>query len=198
MDDDRERVNAIVAFHEACPCPTPDEVAAWAARFPRWADDLRFHADAALDEARELRDGLEPSAELLMRTRTVALEILAAASGRAAGARPLSLDGLAKRAGIDLPALARALSIGRALLVDLFQGRIAAPVPKALLSALADALRTSMDAVAAAVENAQPRMGRAKAFSAPSARRRDLADAVRDDPGMTPGQKASWLERIGE
>ena len=61
---------------------------------------------------------------------------------------------------------------------------------------LADALRTTAGAVAAAVERAQPRMGHAKASSPPAPRRRSFADVVRDDPGMTPEQKASWLARI--
>lgn len=190
----RSRDDVLVAFHAAHPRPTADHVADWTARHPDCADDLREHAEAMLAGIQEAGLRPEPSQALLARTRGAALDALEAARARAAAPAPaVTLPDLLAAADTDVPRLARALGFGRAPLVDLFQGRVVTPVPAALLAALADALRTTLEAVDAATRAAAPRVGLAKAEAAPSAPRRPFADILRDDPSTPPDVKARWL-----
>lgn len=195
------RDEVLVAFHQKCPRPTAADVAAWADRHPALADDIRAHAEALLAgiQDRDLRP--EPSPALLERTRARALDAVAAArAGAVAAAAAPRLADMMAAAGTDVPklALALALALGRAPLVDLVQGRVRLPAPAALLDALAGALRATAADVDGATRRAAPRMGPAKAKRAPSASRRPFADIVRDDPTMTAEQKRRWLTLFRE
>lgn len=65
-----------------------------------------------------------------------------------------------------------------------------------LAAALAEALSTTAEAIAAVAGRAAAhlQMGRAKAERAPNGRQRAFSDIVRDDPTMSVERKAFWLE----
>ena len=191
--DAGDRDAVLFAFGEACPRPSDAEVAAWAERHPELAEAIRDHAEAlhAVGD-----DDLEPSPALLLRGRGRALDILATARARAGATAPsVRFADLMAAAGVDLPRLSRTLDIGRAPLVDVVQGRMRLPAPRALVAAFARGLGTSLDVVAAAMASAaaSPQMGPAKATNVPSAKPRSFAAIVRADASMTEERKAYWL-----
>ena len=46
-----EQYNALLAFHEACPVPTTEQIIEWTTRYPQFANELRAHAAVARDWA---------------------------------------------------------------------------------------------------------------------------------------------------
>ena len=196
--DESARDDVLFAFQLAHPYPSPADVRAWVDRHPALADALMEHASAMLDAAREGEVDAGPDESALARGRSVALDLLFRAdeaSREAAQAPKASFDDLLGAYGSGVPTLSREIGIGRGVLTDLVSGRIATPIGRRLLAALAKAFAVPIDTVSGAVDLAlaAPRLGRAKASGRPEARRRPYAEAVSADPTMTDDRKAHWL-----
>lgn len=196
--DDTARDEVLFAFQLAHPDPSPADVRTWVDRHPTLADAIMEHASAMLDAAREGETDAEPDASALARGRSVALDLLFRADEAARDAvhgSNASFDDLLSSYGKGVPNLSREIGIGRGVLTDLVSGRIAPPVGRRLLAALAAAFAVPAASVAGAVDLAlaAPRLGRAKASGRPEARRRPYAEVVSADPTMTSERKAYWL-----
>ena len=197
MRDDQVRDAVLLAFQTQCPRPKAGEIAEWALLHPGFADDIREHAELMLEAVQRGPEAAEPSAALMERARTRALDAAAAARERsAAPASAISFADLMAAAETGIPRLARQLDIGRAVLTDLVQGRMRLPLKKRLAAALADQLRTTTEAVrgAASLAASSPSMGQAKARGAPAASPRSFEEIVREDPTMSAAGKSHWLE----
>ena len=190
--DDRDAV--LFRFQLDHARPRAEDVEDWVERHPEHADDIRGHAEQLLAMHQNPPEETEASPALVARARDRALAKLAAVRAAAVATR-LDLAAMVAAAGTTVPALARALDIGRPTLTDVVQGRTAGPLGGRLVSALAAALGATADAVraAAVLSAAAPRAGHARAGGTPTAVARRFDEVVRDDPTMTDERKAHWL-----
>ncbi len=192
----------LFAFHEACPRPTVEQIIDWTSRYPQFADDIRAHAAVARDwAAREGLPGEEPSETMLARAYSRALNALYKADAEAkpaeADAAQSFQDIIAAR-GTSVAALARevggTVGIGRGVLADLVNGAMRGPVGQRFLDAVCRGIAITHDRFYAALEKAlaAPRIGLAKAGTAPTVNARSYEEVIRDSD-MTPEQIRYWL-----
>lgn len=196
------RDDVLFAFHEACPRPTVEQIIDWTSRYPQFADDIRAHAAVARDWA--AREGLpaeEPSETMLARAYSRALNALYKADAETkpaeADATQSFQDIIAAR-GTSVAALARevggTVGIGRSVLADLVNGAMRRPIGQRFLDAVCRAIAITHDRFYAALEKAlaAPRVGLAKAGTAPTVNARSYEEVIRDSD-MTPEQIRYWL-----
>jgi hypothetical protein len=184
----------------------PDHTALveWVARYPQYEDELtRFTVEWARVEhapniAIETPAQLEAAAErhmALLREHGLLHSVEGAQElaglVEEAEAKGLSKKQLAERAGLTVPLLTK---LDRRLI------RFAS-IPGDVVSRVAEALGSQAGAVAAYLQGG-PRLAQAVSYKADEAptvpEPQDFADAVRDDPALTPEQRAELLRLVGE
>lgn len=199
-DNQQERDEVLIAFHEECDIPTRADVKRWAVLHPKFAHDIREHAAVRLAM---LADTIEAPAELdddmIARagSRVQAAMFAAEADDRAAeaDAAPVpTLNEMLKRSGLSQPQLARRLRIERVVVADLFAGRMSDTRPR-FSTAISRELGVSLEAFNVAharVAMAPSLAGRAKAVGQPVANQRTFEEIVRSS-GMSQEEIDYWL-----
>jgi len=199
-NNQRERDEVLIAFHEECNIPTRADVERWALAHPGFAQDIREHAAvrlAMLADAVEQPIGLDDNMIARGRSRVQAAMFAAEATDRVddvtAAAGP-SLDGMLKSAGLTQPELARRLPIKRVVVADLFAGRMRDLRPR-FSTAISRELGVSVAEfnVAHAHTARIPALGgRAKSVGQPVANQRTFEEIIRSS-GMSEEEIAYWL-----
>lgn len=199
-DNQQERDEVLIAFHEECDIPTRADVERWAVLHPQFAHDIREHAAVRLAM---LADTIEAAAELdddmIARagSRVQAAMFAAEAGDRvvdATAAAGPTLNGMLKSAGLTQPELARRLPIKRVVVADLFAGRMRDLRPR-FSTAISRELGVSVAAFNVAHAHAAriPALGgRAKSVGQPVANQRSFEEIIRSS-GMSEEEIAYWL-----
>jgi hypothetical protein len=195
-----ERDEVLFAFHQACECPTAEEIIAWIERYPQFADDIRAHAAISRDwAASKGLPATEVDETMLARTYSNALNVLydaeikASSSGPAQSAK--SFHEILNERGKEVFQLATDLDIGRSVLADLFNGWMLAPIRRRLIDAITSSLAITRAAFDSALTYAlqNPRLGHAKADDAPAITPRTCDEIIRDS-NMPDDRIKYWLE----
>lgn len=199
-DNQQERDEVLIAFHEECDIPTRADVERWEVLHPKFAHDIREHAAVRLAM---LADTIEAAAELdddmIARagSRVQAAMFAAEAGDRvvdATAAAGPTLNGMLKSAGLTQPELARRLPIKRVVVADLFAGRMRDLRPR-FSTAISRELGVSVAAFNVAHARAAriPALGgRAKSVGQPVANQRTFEEIIRSS-GMSEEEIAYWL-----
>lgn len=194
--EDRDEV--LFAFHQACECPTADQIIDWADRYPQFAEDIRAHAAVSRDwAAQEGLPVVEADASMLARGYSNALNALYNAEIEASASASASQgfhDILSAR-GKEVFQLANELDIARGVLADLFNGWMLAPVRARLRDAVIRSLAMTRDAFDNSLKFAlqNPRLGYAKADNTPTVKARSCDEIIRES-NMSPERQRYWLE----
>jgi ParB-like chromosome segregation protein Spo0J len=169
----------------------------WVARYPQYEQELtRFtvewgRVEYAPEMVAESPAELEAAAQrhiALLRERGLLYSVESALAGlvEEAEARGLSKKQLAERSGLTVPLLTK---LDRRLIRY-------ASIPGEVVSRVAAALGSQAGAVAAYLQGG-PRLAQAVSYKADEAptlpEAQDFAEAVRDDPALTPEQRAELL-----
>jgi hypothetical protein len=194
---DRERDQVLRAFHRTCEKPNVEQILEWIALYPQYADDIRAHAAVARDLAAMTEAHHEEISEPALKT-AYSNALNAIYSARQKNERQpdaaASFHDIATAHHIDVIEMARAMDISRGVLADLFDGVMLPPIRKRLIDAVCQALKITVDAFDRALDLAlqNPRLGHAKASSAPTLRRRSC-DEIISDSRMPPDRIRYWL-----
>ena len=184
--------------------PNHTALVEWVARYPQYEDELtRFTVEWARVEhapsmVAETPVQIEAAAErhmALLRERGLLYSVDGATElaglVEEAEAKGLSKKQLAERSGLTVPLLTK---LDRRLIRY-------ASIPGEVVSRVASALGSQADAVAAYLQGG-PRLAQAVSYKADEAptvpEPQDFAEAVRDDPALTPEQRAELLRLAGE
>lgn len=197
-DNQQQRDEVLIAFHEECDIPTLADVERWAALHPRFAHDIREHAAVrlamladAIEAPAELDDDMIARASSRVEAAMFAAEADDHAAGSAAAAVP-TLDQMLKRSGLTQPQLARRLPIERIVVADLFAGRMSDVRPR-FSTAISRELGVSLAEFNVAHAAMAPSLGgRAKAVGRPVANQRSFEEIVRSS-GMSQEDIDYWL-----
>lgn len=198
-DNQRERDEVLIAFHEECDIPTRADVERWTLAHPEFAHDIREHAAmrlAMLADAVEAPAGLGDDMVVRGRSRVQSAMFAAEAEDRAtaAAASGSTLNAMLKVASLSQPELARRLPIARVVVADLFAGRMVDLRPR-FSTAISRELGVSLaefnvaHAQAARIPSLR---GRAKASGQPIAKQRSFEEIIRSS-GMSDDDIAYWL-----
>lgn len=195
------RDEVLLAFHEAYPRPTADQIIEWVTRYPEFAEDIRAHAAVAHDWAAcsEL-PVVEPDETMLARGYSNALNALYNAevetSEVASNAAPEGFYEMLARNNKEAYEVAAELDIARGVVAALFNGGMLPPIRARIVSAVITVLAITRAKFDSALELAllNPRLGHAKASQAPGIQPRSCDDIIRDSP-MSPERKRYWLEQ---
>jgi transcriptional regulator with XRE-family HTH domain len=199
-NNQRERDEVLIAFHEECDIPTRADVERWALAHPGFAQDIREHAAvrlAMLADAVEQPIGLDDNMIARGRSRVQAAMFTAEATDRVddvTAAAGSTLDGMLKSAGLTQPELARRLPIKRVVVADLFAGRMRDLRPR-FSTAISRELGVSVAEFNVAHAHAAriPALGgRAKSVGQPVANQRTFEEIIRSS-GMSEEEIAYWL-----
>lgn len=199
-NNQRERDEVLIAFHEECDIPTRADVERWALAHPGFAQDIREHAAvrlAMLADAVEQPIGLDDNMIARGRSRVQAAMFAAEATDRVddvTAAAGSTLDGMLKSAGLTQPELARRLPIKRVVVADLFAGRMRDLRPR-FSTAISRELGVSVAEFNVAHAHAAriPALGgRAKSVGQPVANQRTFEEIIRSS-GMSEEEIAYWL-----
>ena len=199
-DNQQERDEVLIAFHEECDIPTSADVARWTQAHPRFAQDIREHAVirlAMVADLVELPAQLDDNMVARGRSRVQAAMFEAEAGERVVAQSAASvptLDAMLKSAGLTQPELARRLPVKRVVVADLFAGRMSDTRPR-FSTAISRELGVSVAAFNVAHAHAAriPALGgRAKSVGQPVANQRTFEEIIRSS-GMTDEEIAYWL-----
>ena len=199
-ENQRERDEVLIAFHEECDIPTSADVERWSLAHPGFAYDIREHAAirlAMLADAVEQPVGLDNNMIARGRSRVQAAMFAAEARDRpvdVAATSGLTLGAMLKAARLSQPELARRLPIRRVVVADLFAGRMRDLRPR-FLTAISRELGVSVaefNAAHALAARAPTLGGRAKSFGQPAANQRSFEEIIRSS-GMSEEDIAYWL-----
>ena len=184
--------------------PNHPALVEWVARYPQYEDELtRFtvewtrveHApDGSAESPAEIEAAVERHMSML-RERGLLYSVAdapeLASLVEEAEAKGLTKKQLAEQAGLTVPLLTK---LDRRLI------RFAS-IPGEVVSRVAQALGSQAEAVAMYLQGG-PRLAQAVSYKAEEAptlpEPQDFADAVRDDPALTPEQRADLLRLAGE
>lgn len=191
-----DRDDILIAFSQACPAPSAEQIIEWCKRYPELADDIRDHAAINRDwAAGEHRETSPVEKTVLDRGFSRVLNMLFEAESTAAvPPRAQSFRQAAQQQGLDVPKLARNLDIDRTVLSALFNGRMLAPVGNRLVAAVTHALQLP-DQLFHALHQAalaNPQLGHAKASGTPTFEPMSYEVIVQESQ-MTPERKRYWL-----
>ena len=199
-----DRDEVLFAFHQACTCPSIEEIIEWTTKFPQFADDIRAHAAVSRDwDARKDIQSEVPDEMMLTRAYSRALnalynaEVEDASTGNASAFQ--TFHQILSSSGKDVPMLAREIGrdigIARSVLADMVNGAMRAPVGRRFLNAVVGALSITSDDFNSALQAAlnAPRLGQAKANTTPTVIPRSYEDIIRCS-SMTPEQIRYWLD----
>lgn len=185
--------DVLLAFMCACPVPNMDEVAAWQARYPQYADDI---LETAANTAERILSGVD----LGKLSNAPGDDALAAALVEQESAldRHLrqgeSLETMIERSGSSPAEIEARIGFKGKFLEAAIDGELALPVPAAIVRALGAALGRSVDAVRAAFElSARTSMVvHMSARSATPPRQTTYAELIASTD-MPEDRKAFWL-----
>jgi hypothetical protein len=190
----------LFAFHRAFNRPTANQINEWTQRYPDFAKDIREHAEILQEwMVRETESTEDPSESLLARGRSTALNALhdvqMSASAADATAPLLTFEHIIAARGTNIPAIARALNIGRDVLSALINGRMRMPAGERLVVAFMSLLSITRDAFCAAHRAAlnSPRLGLAKATQLPSDIARSYEEIIRSSSNTAPERQRYYL-----
>ncbi len=195
-DNDKDRDEVLIAFHDECEFPTRADVERWTRRFPRYAADIRDHASIRLAILAEAQEGFDEIDENeLARGRSRVGDALYRARNRISDAKDSDFMALLEKASITPMELARKLPIRRVIVADLIAGRMAKPRQR-FVAAVCNALGVTREAFdgALALATRVPSVGLAKADGQPKAIQRDYDDIIRTSE-MTRDEIRFWLEQ---
>ncbi len=192
-----DRDSVLIAFHEECDIPTRADIELWAARYPRYAKDIREHAAVRIAMLAGADDSVEEIDDVhLARSRSRLREALyhAQANDEQSAQQIVTFKQLLGAAGITGPELARRLDINRGVIADLLAGRMLNPRAR-FVDAVASALAITRNVFCAALASAtwRPSYGMAKSKGQPQVSPREYDDIIRAS-GMTPEKISYWLE----
>jgi len=199
-DNQQERDEVLIAFHEECDIPTRADVERWTRAHPDFAQDIREHAAVRLAM---IADMVEQPAQLddnmiaRGRSRVQAAMFAAEAEDRVVDATTASgptLNAMLKSSGLSQPELARRLPIKRIVVADLFAGRMRDLRPR-FSTAVSRELGVSLAEFNVAHAHAAriPVLGgRAKSVGQPVANQRTFEEIIRSS-GMSEEEIAYWL-----
>jgi hypothetical protein len=195
------REEVLLAFHEAYPRPTADQIIEWVTRYPEFAEDIRAHAAVAHDWAvcSEL-SAVEPDETMLARGYSNALNVLynveVETSEAALNTASEGFYEILARNNKEAYEIAAELDIARGVLAALFNGSMLPPIRARIVSAVVTVLAITRAKFDSALEFAlaNPRFGHAKASQAPGIQPRSCDDIIRDSP-MSAERKRYWLEQ---
>jgi transcriptional regulator with XRE-family HTH domain len=199
-NNQQDRDEVLVAFHEECDIPTRADVERWTQAHPSLAKDIREHAAIRLAM---IADMIEQPAQLddnmIARGRSrVQAAMFAAEAGdpivNATAASGQTLNTMLKSAGLSQPELARRLPIKRVVVADLFAGRMRDLRPRFSM-AVSRELGVSLAEFNIAHAHAAriPVLGgRAKSAGQPVAKQRTFEEIIRSS-GMSEEEIAYWL-----
>lgn len=199
--NDRDAV--LYAFHQECSHPSLEDICRWIDRYPQFANDIRLHAAIARDWDPSKEGNLleTPDQATLDNAYSRALNIAYEAKQKRLTSNisaSRSFQQLMAERGKDVPALANEIGHGikRSVLADLVNGVMQPPIGPRLSQAVTNALSISLDVFNDALQVAlgAPRMGHAKAGTAPVVKTRSYQEIVKDS-GMNPEQQQYWLDR---
>ena len=202
-NNQRERDEVLIAFHEECDIPTRADVERWALAHPVFAQDIREHAAIRLMMLADVLEepvGLDDGMIARGRSRAQAAMFAAEADDRAAEVTAASvptLNDMLKRSGLSQPQLARKLPIARVVVADLFAGRMVDLRPR-FSAAISRELGVSLEEfniAHARVAMAPSLGGRAKAVRQPVANQRSFEDIIKSS-GMSEEDVAYWLADV--
>jgi hypothetical protein len=197
-----DRDSVLFAFHEACTRPTAKQISEWVRRYPRFADDIRDYASAALELAMEDHEPkLEPDDSLLSRGYSYALNALYDADHPVVPSErdntcEMTFHEIQVAAGTDVRRLARELDVSRGVLADLFNGCMLPPICKRLEEALLSKLSITRQQFNCAIKLAMgsPYLGHAKSDRPPKIIPRPCKQIIQEETSMTSERKNYWLE----
>ncbi|MEE4454375.1 helix-turn-helix transcriptional regulator [Novosphingobium resinovorum] len=202
-DNQQERDEALIAFHEECDIPTRADVERWVVLHPKFAHDIREHAAVRLamladtiEAAVELDDDMIARAGSRVQAAMFAAEAGDRVVDATAEAGP-TLNGMLKSAGLTQPELARRLPIKRVVVADLFAGRMRDLRPR-FSTAISRELGVSVAAFNVAHAHAAriPALGgRAKSVGQPVVNQRTFEEIIRSS-GMSEEEIAYWLADV--
>lgn len=199
-NNQQERDEVLIAFHEECDIPTRADVERWAQAHPGFAQDIREHAAVRLAM---LADMIEEPGQLdsnmIARGRSrVEAAMFAAEVGdqviETKSASGATLNDMLKSSGLSQPELARRLPIKRVVVADLFAGRMRDLRPR-FSTAVSRELGVSLAEFNVAHAHAAriPGLGgRAKSVGQPVANQRTFEEIIRSS-GMSEEEIAYWL-----
>lgn len=202
-DNQQERDEVLIAFHEECDIPTRADVARWAQAHPEFAQDIREHAAVRLAMVADLVEQpaqLDDNMIARSRSRVQAAMFDAEAGDRAANEQVESaptLDAMLRSAGLSQPELARKLPIKRVVVADLFAGRMRDLRPR-FTTAISRELGVSVaefNVAHAHAARAPALGGRAKSIGQPAANQRSFEDIIRSS-GMSEEEIDYWLADV--
>jgi hypothetical protein len=200
LSRNQTRDEVLVAFDHAFASPTSENIAEWTARYPKFADDIRDHADIKLDWAETPEsEFVHIDDTMLAQGRSRALNILHDL-GKTAKTKTLETESmtwhkLLSSSNITIPMLAREINIDRMVLAELNAGRMRLPIGSRLIEALADALKVSiatLQCIFANLAAAPPKLGHAKADQQITITPRSYEEII-EASTMPPEQKQFWL-----
>ena len=195
-DNQQERDEVLIAFHEECDIPTRADVERWTQAHPDFAQDIREHAAVRLAMVADLVEHpaqLDDDMVARGRSRVQAAMFEAEAGDRATPSGP-TLTAMLASAGLTQPELARRLPIKRVVVADLFAGRMRDVRPR-FSTAISRELGVSVVAFNVAHAHAAriPALGgRAKSVGQPVANQRTFEEIIRSS-GMSDEEIAYWL-----
>lgn len=199
-NNQQERDEVLIAFHEECDIPTRADIERWAQAHPGFAQDIREHAAVRLAM---LADMIEEPGQLdgnmIARGRSrVEAAMFAAEVGdqviETKSASGATLNDMLKSSGLSQPELARRLPIKRVVVADLFAGRMRDLRPR-FSTAVSRELGVSLAEFNVAHAHAAriPGLGgRAKSVGQPVANQRTFEEIIRSS-GMSEEEIAYWL-----
>jgi len=199
-DNQQERDEVLIAFHEECDIPTSADVARWTLAHPEFAQDIREHAAVRLAMVADLVEEpaqLDDNMVARGRSRVQAAMFEAEAGDLAVPSTATSgptLTAMLKSAGLTQPDLARRLPIKRVVVADLFAGRMRDVRPR-FSTAVSRELGVSVAAFNVAHAHAAriPALGgRAKSVGQPVANQRSFEEIIRSS-GMSEEEIDYWL-----
>lgn len=200
QDNQQERDEVLIAFHEECDIPTRADVERWAGLHPEFVRDIREHAAIRLailadviEQPVELDDNMVARGRSRVQAAMFAAEAEHRADNVAATSGP-TLNAMLKSAGLSQPELARRLPIERVVVADLFAGRMGDLRPR-FSTAISRELGVSLaefNVAHARAARAPALGGRAKSVGQPVANQRSFEEIIRSS-GMSEEDIAYWL-----
>ncbi len=189
--EEREAIDVLDAFAEACPVPTPGLVLAWTRDHPRHAAAIRALA-ADMVESTVLAG--EPGHDAPT-TAEIEREFEIAALEAGYGDATMTFAEMVDASGVDLPTLAERLEIGVDVVIAIEEGTVILPVDPRLVAGVATIIPFPQTAVQKAMERSQERPDfalAAKMGRGATVTRRTWTEILKASH-MSDERKAYWL-----
>jgi hypothetical protein len=189
------RDEVLFAFHRAHTRPTAEQIIEWVERYPEFAEDIRAHAAVALEWETESHCYVEADESAIAAAYSRALNLIFKAESDENAPAESFQDIIAAR-GLTVPKVAQEVNIKRGIVADLVSGRMSGPIKDVFVNAINKVLNIHRNTFYSALEYAlaHPKLGQAKADSAPSSFARPYEEIIRSSSELTSAEKRHWLE----